>query len=132
MTLLLARPIAVKSRLPSKESSIINPKGQVISVSSWLLSRNGTMFSTVSRDATSPAFWPPRPSQTATTPISGRIDEGVLVQAPYAAGVREAENLQHPCSFDPQAPINRRNRAAMAGPLPASSCLKKTKARSQA
>ena len=61
----LARRIAVLRRLASKETLASRPQGQVISFSTALLSTNAEIVSIAMREATSPALWPPMPSQTA-------------------------------------------------------------------
>ena len=64
-TFALARRIAVLSRLPSKERFASRPQGQVISFSTPLLSMKAAIVSIAILEATSPALWPPIPSQTA-------------------------------------------------------------------
>ena len=64
-TFALARRTAVFSRLPSKERLASRPQGQVISFSTPLRSMKAAIVSIAIFEATSPALWPPMPSQTA-------------------------------------------------------------------
>src|SRR5207249_3089200 len=62
---ILPRWIAVRSRLPVRESDGSNPNGQLAASCSgwqpWRPAMNSTAASTAIRAATSPALWPPMP-----------------------------------------------------------------------
>ncbi len=71
----LARRNAAFSRLASKLRSGSNGKGQVRFGSELAVSSmNAEIDSTATREATSPATWPPIPSATMNRPRSGRVE----------------------------------------------------------
>src|SRR5512143_779516 len=67
----LAWRIAVFRRLPSYEIESSRPNGQVISSSPAVRATNSQIAATATREATSPAAWPPMPSATTNRFCSG-------------------------------------------------------------
>ena len=73
MTFSFAFSTAVVSRLPSRETRLLNPNGQELSCPSSVAAMYSWMDSTVMRDATSPAACPPMPSATTNRPRSSSM-----------------------------------------------------------
>ncbi len=73
MTFSFAFSTAVVRRLPSSETRLLKPKGQELSCSSSVAAMYSWIDSTVMREATSPAAWPPIPSATTKRPRSSSM-----------------------------------------------------------